>query len=62
MGLFRLYETEIVACEIVTFSDLLNRISNEDLVKESNVQRLFSVLMTLTTVRSYRGCDIDQSE
>lgn len=60
VGLFRLYETEIMSCEIVTFSDLLNRISNEYLVKESNVQRLFDMMMTLTTVGMCLRCDLDQ--
>lgn len=54
VGLFALHGPEIMTCEIVSFSDLLNHIGTTFLAQESNVQTLFATMASLTEV-SKRG-------
>ncbi|KAK8802265.1 hypothetical protein WA588_005237, partial [Blastocystis sp. NMH] len=50
VGLFALHGPEIMTCEIVSFSDLLNHIGTTFLAQESNVQTLFATMASLAEI------------
>ena len=62
VGLFALHGPEIMTCEIVSFSDLLNHIGTTFLAQESNVQTLFATMASLAEVGAEYRCNAQINE
>lgn len=62
VGLFALHGPEIMTCEIVSFSDLLNHIGTTFLAQESNVQTLFATMASLAEVGAEYQCNAQINE
>ena len=62
VGLFALHGPEIMTCEIVSFSDLLNHIGTTFLAQESNVQTLFATMASLAEVGAEHRCNAQINE